>query len=157
MDIPRAASNPIHCRKMSDRVAAMTVKDEFRLRGSTRSEIQKQRVVGFRQTVRDKTRIPAVKRIERTPALLSGTAGIDGDACVAAREVAELGRAQRIRHNMFHGTTRKTVRKIAGVELRRGRNDDGTNLHRGKHRLPELDAIAKHHEDAVPSLDSQSG
>src|SRR5262249_16884872 len=67
MHVSGPRTNPVHRRQVTDRVGLMGMKDQLRLGGRARGEIEKQRIVAVRRTIWYERRAGDLRSVEIVP------------------------------------------------------------------------------------------
>lgn len=146
MDVPRPEPDPVHGGQVPDRVRDVGVLHELGLSGGARGEVEHQGVVRVRGAVGLEDGIGGCRLLVRLPA---GAAAADRDTGVVAGHLVELRGVLGPDDDVPHPAAFDPVGQVGGAEQRGGRDDDGAQFHRGQRRLPQLDLVAEHDEDAV--------
>jgi hypothetical protein len=129
----------------------MGVLNQLRLRGSSRCEVEEQRVRGHRHGLGRERRVSAAG-IGVTQPAVDGLA--DHDPRVHAWHVVELGRVRRWHDDVTGVPALHAVEQIGGAEQRRSGDDHRAELHGGQDRLPELDLVTEHDDHPVTAGDA---
>src|SRR6266536_2359067 len=146
-----ADAEPVHRGEVADRIARVRVEHELRLRGRAGGEVQEHRVVRVRVALRQEDAALVVRLVVGRP---PGDLLADDHLREARVERAQLLRARRVGDDGLHPAAVEGVAHVLGREERGRRDDDGAELHRAEHDLPDRDRVREHHEHAMPPLDA---
>ena len=151
VDVPLPDPDPVHGGEVADRVAALGVQHELRLRGGPAREVEQHRVVDVGLAVRDEVGRLVVGVVVGEPAahLLP-----DHDAGEVPRETPHLLGSVRVGDDVAHLAPLQPVLDVLRGEERGGRDEHRAELHGAEHDLPEGRRVGEHHEDAVAPLDA---
>ncbi len=156
-----AQSQPVHGGEVPDGVRGVGVLDELGAVGGAGGEVEHQGVGGEGLPVGGEAApgvrsggVGGVDSRERQPAggypvLLPG-----GDPGVVAGHLVELGGVLGAGHDVAYVAALDPVAQVGRAEEGRGGDDDGAQLHRAEHHLPQLALVAEHDEDPVAGRDA---
>jgi len=140
--------DPVQGREVADGVAHVGVQHHLRFRRGTGREVQEERVLAARLSVRRE--IGGAIGIIGEPAR---TRRAHGDAGVVPRHSVELRSALR-RDDVPDAAAVHPVLEVLGAQQRRGGAEDGAELHGGEGDFPQLGDVAEHDEDPVAATDA---
>ena len=129
----------------------MGVRDQLRLRGGTRGEVEEQRIARVRRGVRGVLRRRGAGLLEARP---GRAVAADHDAAVVAGERVELAGVRRADDDVADAAALEAVPQVVGGEERGGRDDHRAELHAGEHHLPQRRHVAEHQEHGVAAPDA---
>ena len=152
MDVAGRHPDPGHRGQMADGVRNLRVLNEFGLAGGARREVDQQRVVDLghggerprrKRLIRVGVAVPTRYRIPHD----------DSDVLpVHGRELVRIG---RIGHHEARPATGDPVGQIGRTQRPGRRHHHRAELGDRQHRLPQLDLVAQHDDDAVTLAHAQ--
>ena len=151
MHVALLQPQPVHRREMADRIALVGVLDQLRLGGGAGGEVQQQRCVRRRRPVRREDGGGAVGVLVMHP---TGGRLADGDPRVVALDLGELAGIARSCDDVADVAALEAVEQLVVADHRRCRHDDGAELDRRQHHLPERHDVAEHQQEAVAAADT---
>ena len=144
--VARLQTEPVHRRQVSDRIAHVSVLDQLRFRRGARREVQEQRVIRGRRSVRREGAPGGREVVVRHP-FLDRIA--DRDAGQRTGDVREAVGQLGLRDDVSHPTPLDAVGDVRGREQRARGNHHRAQLGEREDALPELGAVTEHEQGPV--------
>src|ERR1700692_3429380 len=152
MDVARLQPDPIHGRKMSNRIRDVRVHHELGLRRRTRREVELHRIAGPCFPVWLKLRRSAVPIFIPMPI---GYRATDNNAGAMFSQEVKPRYAICGTYDVPHTPSFNSVGEIVSAQKGRCWQDDGTKFDEGQNCVPKGENISKHHHDAIAASDAQ--
>ena len=156
MHVARLDANPVHGRQMPHGVAGVGVRDELRLRGGARGEVEQQRVAGPGGAAGPELSRPGERVRVRVPSGRRAPLRADRDPGPLARHRAELRQLGRVGDDVPDLASRDAVDEVGRLQQRRRRDDHRPELHRGQDDFPQRRHVAEHQQHPVPAPDPEA-
>ncbi len=139
-----AHADPVHRREVAHRVARVGVEDHLRPGGRAGGEIEEEGIPGARDAVGLE---PGRLRFGVLPGQPAGRAAADEDADAVPGNGRERRDPGVVRDHAAHPSARDAVAEVGRGQQRRGRTDDGAELHGRQRDFPERRRVRQHDED----------